>query len=76
MQHKISDLIKKVIVMYERAMNLRRLKYDIPKISRQKDEEAMINFLVDDIQALAREIANDQGKYEKERGKEDDSQNS
>jgi len=73
MQHKISDLIKKVIVMYERAMNLRRLKYDIPKISRQKDEEAMINFLVDDIQALAREIANDTGKYEKEGGNEDDS---
>lgn len=76
MQHKISDLINKVSVMYEKAMNLRRLKYDIPKVSRSKDDEAMIDFLVSDIQALAGDIANDQGKYEKEGGKEDDSQNS
>ncbi len=76
MQHKISDLINKVIVMYEKAMNLRRLKYDIPKVSRSKEDEAMIDFLVSDIQALARDVANDQGKYEKEGGKEDDSQNS
>ena len=75
MQHKISDLIQKVSVMYERAMNLRRLKYDIPKISRTKEDEAMINFSVDDIQALARDIANDTGKYEKEGGNEDDSKN-
>lgn len=76
MQHKISDLINKVSVMYDKAMNLRRLKYDIPKVSRSKDDEAMIDFLVSDIQALAGDIANDQGKYEKEGGKEDDSQNS
>ena len=73
MQHKISDLINKVSVMYEKAMNLRRLKYDIPKVSRRKDDEAMIDFLVSDIQALAGDIANDQGKYEKEGGNEDDS---
>lgn len=76
MQHKISDLINKVSVMYEKAMNLRRLKYDIPKVSRSKEDEAMIDFLVSDIQALAGDVANDQGKYEKEGGKEDDSQNS
>ena len=62
--------------MYNKAMNLRRLKYDIPKVSRNKDDEAMIDFLVSDIQALAGDIANDHGKYVKEGGKEDDSQNS
>ena len=31
MLHKISEMCDKVTVMYERSMNLRRLKYDTPK---------------------------------------------
>jgi len=63
MQHKISELCDKVNVMYEKAMNLRRIKYDIPKESRTREQEAQINWLVDDIQALATEIAYDREPY-------------
>lgn len=66
MQHKISDLCAKVNVMYEKSCNLRRLKYDIPKSSRTREEEAQINWLVDDIRALAQDIANDTAPYSKE----------
>lgn len=65
MQHKISDLCDKINVMYERSMNLRRLKYDIPKESRTTQQETEIDFLVADIQALARDIAYDRGPYRK-----------
>jgi hypothetical protein len=46
-------------------MNLRRLKYDIPKGDRTNEQEHLINELVQDIQALARDIANDRQMYEK-----------
>lgn len=52
----------KVNIMYERSMHLRRLKYDTPKEQQNQNE---IQFLVDDIQALAREIANDRSQYVK-----------
>lgn len=67
MQHKISDLCAKINVMYEKSCNLRRLKYDIPKQSRTREEEAQINWLVDDIRALATDIANDTLPYTKEK---------
>lgn len=62
MLHKISEFCDKVSVMYDKSMNLRRLKYDTPKDRRNESE---INFLIEDIQQLAREIANDRSKYEK-----------
>ena len=62
MLHKISDMCDKVTVMYERSMNLRRLKYDTPKEKQNKND---IDNLVSDIQALARDIANDTMPYEK-----------
>jgi hypothetical protein len=62
MLHKISDMCDKVTVMYERSMNLRRLKYDTPKEDQNKNE---IDMLVADIQALARDIANDTLPYQK-----------
>ena len=43
-------------------MNLRRLKSDTPKEKQNKDE---IDYLVQDIQALCREIAYDTGKYKR-----------
>jgi|TARA_R110000803_G_scaffold53702_21_gene110195 hypothetical protein len=46
-------------------MNLRRLKYDIPKGNRTVEQEQQIDELVQDIQALARDIANDRQTYEK-----------
>ena len=62
MLHKISEMCDKVNIMYERSMYLRRLKYDTPKEQQNQNE---IQFLVDDIQALAREIANDRSQYVK-----------
>ncbi len=46
-------------------MNLRRLKYDIPKRNRTNEQEHQIDELIQDIQALARDIANDRQAYEK-----------
>ena len=62
MQHKISQMCDKVSVIYEKSMNLRRLKYDTPKEKQNKDE---IDYLVQDIQALCREIAYATGKYKR-----------
>jgi len=62
MLHKISEMCDKVNIMYERSMHLRRLKYDTPKEQQNQNE---IQFLVDDIQALARDIANDRSQYVK-----------
>ena len=52
----------KVNVIYEKSMQLRRLKYDTPKDQQNKNE---IDYFVQDIQALCREIANDTLKYRK-----------
>lgn len=52
----------KVSVMYEKSVNLRRMKYDTPK---EQQSKTMIDEMVADIQALARDIANDTGKYQK-----------
>lgn len=65
MLHKISQLCDKINVMYDKSMNLRRLKYDIPKGDRTNEQEHLIDELVQDIQALARDIANDRQMYEK-----------
>ncbi len=65
MLHKISQLCDKINVMYNKSMNLRRLKYDIPKRNRTKEQDHQIDELVQDIQALARDIANDRQMYEK-----------
>ena len=62
MLHKISQMCDKVSVMYEKSINLRRMKYDTPK---EQQNKAMIDEMVADIQALARDIANDTGKYQK-----------
>ena len=65
MLHKISQLCDKINVMYNKSMNLRRLKYDIPKRNRTKEQDHQIDELVQDIQELARDIANDRQMYEK-----------
>lgn len=62
MQHKVSELCDKVNIIYEKSMNLRRMKYDTPKEQR---DEAQIQFLIDDIQHLCRMIGADTNKYQK-----------
>jgi hypothetical protein len=71
MLHKISDMCDVVSVMYEKSMNLRRLKYDTPK---DKQDTHLINSLVDDIQALALQIAHDKAQYVKNIKKETSSE--
>ena len=68
MQHKISEMCDKVTVMYEKSMNLRRMKYDTPKLEQDR---VLIDALVADIQALAGDIFNDKIPHEKLR-KEDE----
>jgi hypothetical protein len=62
MQHKISEMCDKVTVMYEKSMNLRRMKYDTPKLEQDR---VLIDALVADIQALAGDIFNDKIPHEK-----------
>jgi len=62
MLHKISDMCDVVNVMYEKSMNLRRLKYDTPK---EHQDQAVIQHLVEDIQALALQIGVDKSRYVK-----------
>ena len=62
MQHKISDLCDKVNVIYEKSMNLRRLKYDTPKTEQHAE---LIQFMIDDIQHMCRMIGADTNKYQK-----------
>lgn len=63
MIHKISDLCDRVNVIYEKSMNLRRLKYDTPK---HKRDEIQIQYLIDDIQSICATIAADKTDYQKE----------
>lgn len=62
MLHKISDFCDVVSVMYEKSMNLRRMKYDTPKEQQNKTQ---IDSLIADIQSLALQIAHDRSQYEK-----------
>lgn len=62
MLHKISDMCDVVSVMYDKSMLLRREKYDTPKDRR---DEQKIQMLIDDIQALALNIAADKSDYQK-----------
>jgi len=62
MQHKISDLCDKINVIYEKSMNLRRLKYDTPKTEQNAE---LIQFMIDDIQSMCRMIGADTNKYQK-----------
>ena len=62
MLHKISDMCNKVDVIYRKSEELRKLKYDTPKDAR---DNTQIDFLIQDIQTLCREIAYDRGEYRK-----------
>lgn len=58
MLHEISDLTKKISVMYDKALILHRMRYDLPK---DKQDPILIKTLIEDIQALAGDIYNDRG---------------
>ena len=60
MYHKISDLTRKVSVMYDLSLRLHRLKYVTPA---DKQDHLLINNLIADLQALAGDIYNDRSPY-------------
>ena len=62
MLHKISDMCNKVEFIYRKSEELRKLKYDTPKETR---DETQVEFLIQDIQTLCREISFDRGEYSK-----------
>jgi hypothetical protein len=60
MQHKISDLTRKVSVMYDKSLLLHRMKYDTPRDQR---DHVLIDNLIADIRQLAGDIFNDRETY-------------
>ena len=56
MYHKISELTRKVSVMYDLSLRLHRLKYDTPA---DQQDHVLIDTLVLDLQAMAGDIYND-----------------
>lgn len=60
MLHKISDLTRKISVMYDKSLILHRMKYDTPKHAQ---DETQIQALLADIRQLAGDIYNDREPY-------------
>jgi len=65
MYHKISSMCDKVRVIYEKAEELRIMKYGHKDDVSKKADDSDIDLMIKDIQQLCREIANDKGKYNK-----------
>lgn len=62
MIHKVSEMCDMVEVMYHESRELRRLKYDIPKLQQN---ESLINDKIAQIQYMAQLISADKTPYEK-----------
>jgi len=59
MQHTIEDLIQKINVMKDKAVELHRLRNQYSKLSDKKYDKIACYHLLDQIQQLALEIAYD-----------------
>lgn len=57
MGHSIDDVYRLVNVMYEKAVQLHRVRYSSE--AGEKYDEQHVTFMVEDLQALARQLAND-----------------
>ena len=60
MYHKVSDLTRKISVMYDLSLKLHRLKYDTPK---HDQDHVLIDNLIADLQQMAGDIYNDRDPY-------------
>ena len=58
MGHSIEDVYRLVNVMYEKAVQLHRARYSAE--AEEKYDEQQVIYMVEDLQALARQLANDQ----------------
>ena len=60
MQHKISEFCDVVYLMNKKAEQLYKLKYE-----SDSPDQTQIRFLIDDIQALALQLAHDKSRHPK-----------
>jgi hypothetical protein len=58
MGHSVEDVYRLVSVMYEKAVHLHRVRYSSEVGGAYSEQE--VQFLIDDLQSLARQLANDQ----------------
>jgi len=58
MGHSIDDVYRLVSVMYDKAIEMHRIRYS-SEAGGSYDEQQM-TYLVEDLQSLARQLANDQ----------------
>jgi hypothetical protein len=56
MKHSVEELTHKITVMYEKCIELHRIYYSSPE---NNPDMIDVVYRIEDIQALAREIAND-----------------
>jgi hypothetical protein len=59
MLHTIEDLIKRINVMKDKALELHRLRNQYSELSGKKYDKVNCQALLDDIQSIAHLIAND-----------------
>ena len=59
MQHTIEQLIDKINVMHDKAIELHRLRNQYSELSDKKYDKTMCKFILDQIQQMALEIAYD-----------------
>lgn len=59
MQHTIEDLIRRLDVMKNKAIQIHRLRNEFAEISGKEYDKATCNQLLADIQAMALTIAHD-----------------
>ena len=62
MYHNINDLCRKIDVIKEKADKL-RLAHDNGMVDTGFNSDPKLQFELDDIQALCRDIANDRGHF-------------
>lgn len=63
--HKISDIVHKVNVMYEKSILLHRMKYGGTGVVNGQYDRQAVDALIAEIQQLAGEIYNDREKHPK-----------
>ena len=59
MQHTIEQLIDKINVMHDKAIELHRLRNQYSELSDKKYDKTMCQFILDQIQQMSLEIAYD-----------------
>jgi hypothetical protein len=57
MGHSVEDVYRLVSVMYEKAVHLHRVRYSSEAGGAYSEQE--VQYLIDDLQSLARQLAND-----------------